>query len=185
MIFSLIFFKENLTESKLTALFLAFFGCAFATGVISKSSLSFAPLGIVTGMLSGLFYGLYSIFGKFVLKKYDSITVTLYTVIFAGGGALFMINIPQTASLIVLERAYLLIILLAVLVTILPYTFYTVGLKNSSSMRAGILCCIEPVTSSLAGTFLLNQPFTLFQLLGIIMILLSGIILGFKKTSDL
>ncbi|WP_425452005.1 hypothetical protein [Bacillus taeanensis] len=31
----------------------------------------------------GFFYALYSIFGKFTLKKYDSLTVTVYTFIFA------------------------------------------------------------------------------------------------------
>ncbi len=183
LIFSVIFFKEKINLPKIISLCLAVFGCAFATGIIGSGELNFNALGIVTGVLSGLFYGLYSIFGKFVLKKYDSVTVTLYTVLFAGLGALFIIDIPRTAYQITEIGAYIPILLLVVLVTIAPYTLYTVGLKHCKATRASIMSCIEPMTSAIMGTLILHQPFTAFQLVGIIMILGAGFILQMKKSS--
>ncbi|MBQ7096831.1 MAG: EamA family transporter [Clostridia bacterium] len=180
LIFSIIFFKEKLTVPKLLSLILAIGGCAFATGIIGGAELKFSTYGIIAGVLSGLFYGLYSIFGKAILKKYDSVTVTLYTAIFAGVGALFMIDIPETTSQIINQNAYFPVILLALCVTIAPYTLYTVGLKHCKATRASIMACIEPITSAFMGTIVLGQPFTIFQFMGILMILGAGFILQLK-----
>ncbi len=181
MIFSIIIFKEKITVKKIIILFLAVAGCAFATGIIGSKAIRFTPLGIITGLLSGLFYGLYSIFGKYVLKKYSSITVTLYTMFFAGLGSFFMVDIPATAQMVIENSAVLSAVLLALVVTILPYTFYTIGLKYCKATRASILCCIEPMTSAIVGTLVLCQPFSPFQIVGVIMIISAGIIIQIKK----
>lgn len=182
MIFSIIFFSEKITPKKLLVLFLAFFGCILVTGVLSPGGFLLTPAGLLAGLGSGLFYGLYSIFGKFVLKKYDSITVTLYTAIFAGIGALFIIDLPQALPLLTESRSSVLNLSAVVLLsTIAPYTLYTLGLKLTSATRASILSCIEPMTSAVVGTLLMCQPFTIFQLAGIILILAAGIILELKK----
>ena len=182
LIFSLFFLKEKLTAKKIICLILAFLGCASATGIISSGSLKITPLSIVTGLGSGLFYGLYSIIGKIALKKYDSITVTLYTAVFAGIGALFMLNIPQTAELIAAQPKATVPALcgLVILITIAPYTLYTIGLRLTTASRASIICCVEPMTSAIIGTLIIGEPFTFSQFLGIIMILGAGILLQFK-----
>ncbi len=181
LIFSIIVFKEKITVPKILSLILAIGGCAFATGVIGGAELKFSLYGIITGVLSGLFYGLYSIFGKAILKKYDSITVILYTAIFAGLGALFIIDIPQTAAKIVSVNAYIPILLLVLCVTIAPYTLYTIGLKHCKATRASIMACIEPMTAAFMGTVVLGHPFTGFQFIGILMILAAGFILQFRQ----
>ncbi len=182
MVFSIIFLKERLTPKKLLVLLLTFLGCIFIAGVLNPGNLAVTPLGIVTGLLSGLFYGLYSIFGKFVLKKYDSVTVTLYTMLFASIGALSIINFPQNINLILKEPSALIpLAVLIVFVTIFPYTLYTLGLKHTSATKASIISCIEPMTSAIAGTLILCEPFTLSQFFGIIMILTSIILLQSKK----
>ncbi len=181
MVFSIIIFKEKITVKKIITLFLAVAGCAFATGIIGSKAIRFTPLGIITGLLSGLFYGLYSIFGKYVLKKYSSITVTLYTMFFAGLGSFFMVDISTTAQMVIENSAVFRAVLLALVVTILPYTFYTIGLKYCKATKASILCCIEPMTSAIVGTLVLHQPFSPFQIVGVIMIISAGIILQIKK----
>ena len=183
LIFSIIFFKEKISLPKIISLCLAVLGCTFATGIIASGNLKFSALGTITGILSGLFYGLYSIFGKFVLKKYDSVTVTLYTALFAGLGSIFIINIPQTMCHIVDTSSYIPILLIVALVTIAPYTLYTIGLKHCKATRASIISCVEPMTSAILGTFVLHEPFTVFQLMGIIMILCACFILQIKKDS--
>lgn len=180
LVFSIIFFKEKLTVPKLLSLILAIGGCAFATGIVGGAELRFSTYGIITGVPSGLFYGLYSIFGKAILKKYDSVTVTLYTAIFAGIGALFIIDIPETVTKVMSLNAYIPVILLALCVTIAPYTLYTVGLKHCKATRASIMACIEPMTAAFMGTIVLGQPFTVFQFIGILMILGAGFILQLK-----
>ena len=67
------------------------------------------------------------------------------------------------------------------LVSIAPYTLYTVGLKHCRATRASIMACIEPMTAAVMGTFVLHQPFTEFQLIGILMILGAGFLLQLKN----
>ncbi len=181
LVFSIIFFKEKTTVSKILSLILAIGGCAFATGLVGSGELNFSTYGIITGVLSGLFYGLYSILSKAILKVYDSVTVTLYTAIFAGIGALFIIDIPATAIQVVKTSAYIPVLLLVICVTIAPYTLYTIGLRHCKATRASIMACIEPMTSAIMGTLILKQSFTIFQFFGIIFILAAGFILQIKK----
>ena len=182
MIFSIIFFNEKVTLKKTAALLLAFCGCAFVTGVLEPGGFSITPLGLVLGLASGLFYGLYSIFGKLALKNYDSITVTLYTAVFAGVAALFMPNLGQTLPIVFGNReAVLNLSAIIFICTIATYTLYTLGLKLSSATRASIFACAEPVTSAIVGTLVLMQPFSAFQFAGIVFVLVSGVILQIKK----
>lgn len=178
MIFSIIFFAEKLTLKKIIVLLLAFLGCILVTGALDPGGFSITPLGLVTGLASGLFYGLYSIFGKLALKKYDSITVTLYTAVFAGLAALFMPGLCDTLPLITQSREIALNLAAIIFVcTIATYTLYTLGLKLSSATRASIFACVEPVTSAVVGTLVLQQPFSAFQFVGIIFVLAAGILL--------
>ena len=48
--------------------------------------------GAALGVASGLFYGLYSIFGRYALAHYKPFTVTFYTFLFAGLGALTLMR---------------------------------------------------------------------------------------------
>lgn len=182
LIFSILLFKEKITLTKMLALVLAFVGCIFVTGAVSPGGFSLTPLGLATGLCSGLFYGLYSIFGKFVLKKYDSITVTLYTVVFAAIGSLPLINFFKVTEIISANPSSILsFIALVLLMTIAPYTLYTLALKLTSATRASIISCIEPMTSAIIGTIILNEPFGVFQMLGAVLILASGIVLQIKS----
>ncbi len=182
MLFSIILFKERITLKKVVSLILAVVGCAFATGALNGGGFRITPLGIITGLFSGLFYGLYSIFGKFVLKKYDTITVTLYTVIFSGIGALFTLNFAETPAIIAANPTSLIYLAtLVILMSIAPYTLYTLGLKHTPATRASIFSCIEPVTSAIMGTLVMSEPFSLNQLVGIIMILAAGLLLQIKN----
>jgi drug/metabolite transporter (DMT)-like permease len=76
-IFSRIFFKESLTPRKVLALVTTFIGCSFVIGILPNTNGSISLYGFILGLGSGLFYALYSIFGKFALEKYDSLTVTV------------------------------------------------------------------------------------------------------------
>jgi drug/metabolite transporter (DMT)-like permease len=82
-IFSRLLFKEALTTRKILALFITFIGCSFVIGILPNMDEPISLYGVILGLGSGLFYSLYSIFGKFALKKYDSLTVTVYTFLFA------------------------------------------------------------------------------------------------------
>ena len=74
MVLSAVLFHERLTGQKLLSLALTVAGCACITGVFSESQ-AVAWTTVLLGLGSGLFYGLYSIFGKYALREYNAMTV--------------------------------------------------------------------------------------------------------------
>ena len=90
IIISAIFLHEKITWQKLLAVILAFLGCAMVSGLGGADAIS--PFFLLTGVGSGLAYGLYSIFGTVAMRKYHPYTVTAYSFVFAAIASWFIAN---------------------------------------------------------------------------------------------
>ncbi|MCF6136326.1 DMT family transporter [Pseudalkalibacillus berkeleyi] len=181
-ILSRFLFKEWFTVRKGIALLMTLFGCTFVIGVLpggTSSTVSF--YGVLAGLGSGLGYALYSIFGKYALKKYTSITVITYTFIFAS-----VVLIPVTGlwkqSDVVLKSGVLMNSLgLGLISTVLAFMFYTVGLQYIESSRASITATVEPVVATLVGVILFKEQLTAWQIVGIALVLSAVIVVQENK----
>ena len=176
VVLSAILFHDKLTKSKLAALVLAFLGCTFVSG-IWNGGLAVTGWGLVLGVASGFFYGLYSIFGRYALTHYPPLTVTFYTFVFAGAGALFLLKPAELGACLSQAPMLLLTLGLVVISTVLPYILYTRGLARIDSGKASILASIEPVVAALVGVLAFHEPMSMMVLLGLICILASVYIL--------
>ncbi len=173
---SRIVFKELLTTRKLLALFITLIGCSFVIGVLPNSKDTISLYGFILGLGSGLFYALYSIFGKFALRKYDSLTVTIHTFIFATIGVLPFSSLWSVLPLFLNMKAWLFIIGLGFLSTMLAFILYTKGLQAVESSQASIIATIEPVVASLIGFFVFHEQLNLWQYIGIVMVIIAVMI---------
>ena len=179
VLISAVLFKEKITLNKIIALILSFAGCVFTAGILG--GIKVRPFIIVTGVASGLFYALYSIFGKFALKKYSTYTVTAYTFIFGLIGDIFISKPNETLSIIVNNPASVLWCLgIGIISTVLPYFFYTKGLENLESGKAAILVAVEPLVGSLIRMTILNQSHNALKITSVFLILISIILLNIK-----
>ncbi len=176
---SRVLFKEKITKRKLAALILAFAGCCFVSGIMN-GNLSLTPMGIILGLLSGVFYGSYSIFGTYALRRHNSKTITLWAFIFAAASSLFVIDIPDavskmTASQNVLKMAVL-IISMGVMTGFLPYLLYTKALERAEASKAIIVASVEPLVAALIGFLLYNEVLTVYSSIGIVLIIISVVL---------
>ena len=176
VVLSAVLFHDKLTKGKLAALFFAFLGCTFASGIWS-GGLAVTGWGLVLGVASGFFYGLYSIFGRYALAHYQPLTVTFYTFVFAGAGALFLLKPAELGVCFSQTSMVLLAVGLVVISTVLPYILYTRGLAKLDSGKASILASIEPVVAALVGVLAFGEPMSIMVVLGLICILASVYIL--------
>lgn len=176
-----IFFKEKITANKVTGLILAVIGCFLICNTDRNTKLT--PIVILTGLSSGLCYALYSIFGRVALKKYDSLTVTFYTFLFAFAGSLFMVDFPDMIQAISAQPLSLPIsILFAIVSAVLPYVFYTTGLKHTETGKASIIATFEAVVACVSGVIVFHEKLTILGILGIFLILLAVAALNDKKS---
>ena len=182
MLMSAVCFREKITRRKLLCAAMAFGGCVLVSGIGSAASLS--PMVIVTGLLSAVGYGLYSIFGTFALRKYQPLTVTTYAFLFGAAGALLLCNPAQIARVICESgqpgRLVLLITVTAFVTAVLPYLLYTVGLSHMRASAAAIMASIEPVVATAAGALVFGEALTVPAFAGIALVLAAIVVLNVK-----
>ena len=184
MILSAVIFKEKLTFKKLTALFSTVLGCVLVSGMLSGSHV-LTTVTLFTGLASGLFYALYTILGKFALKKYNTATVTAYTFLFGLIGSVPLGKPSAMVSVISADYSLLLwCIGIGIISTTLPYVLYTFGLNRMDSGKASILVAVEPLVGALLGIFFYNESHDALKIIGILLILLSIILLSLPDKKE-
>lgn len=204
VLLSFFLFKEKITGTKAIALVVALLGVAFVTGVISTlisgtsaDAASISMATILIGLGSGLGYALYSIFGRYAIaREYSSETITFYTFLFSAlgltlctlllgdknGTGLFGTFHAMTEKIISGRTGVdiLLIIGLSVVITILPYLFYTKGLTGVENGKAGIMASIEPVVAAVLGMLVYGEVLSLSGYIGIVLVLAAIVMLNKK-----
>ena len=177
IIISAIFLHEKITWQKLLAVILAFLGCAMVSGLGGADAIS--PFFLLTGVGSGLAYGLYSIFGTVAMRKYHPYTVTAYSFVFAAIASWFIANafkIIDVASACPNKGVMIFYMIATGIVTAFtPYMLYTCGLKHTTAGKAAVMACTEPLVATVLGFFIYGQSASLF---GIILIILAILIVN-------
>ncbi len=167
MILSCIFLGERMTLQKVAALIVAFVGCC----LVSLAEKGFStPEGIIFGILSGVAYALYSIFGKIALKKHHPYTVTFYSFFFSALCSVvlaFITRLPQDLYNAPKPLPLTVAVLATGLITaVLPFLFYTKGLSDTQPSKASIMAYAEPMSACVFGYFL-GEKMTPLMILGI------------------
>ena len=179
MLLSCVFLGEKLTVQKIVCLVIAFCGCC----LVSMSEKGYSTVsGIIFGVLSGVAYALYSIFGSMALKKYHPYTVTFYSFFFAAAASVVMAIVTDMPSAFGTANNLSLLVF-AVLATglvtaVFPFLLYTAGLNGTSPSKASIMAYAEPVSACIFGYFLMDEKMTSAMIAGICLTLLSIILLN-------
>ena len=181
LLLSALIFKEKITRLKLLCLGMTVLGCAMVSGVFG-ASYRLTGRVLLAGLGSGFFYALYTIFARFALGRYDSMTVTAYTFLLGALGSL-PLGRPGDAVGILAAKPILLLPLLgiAVVSTVLPYFLYTWGLQRMDSGRAAILAAVEPLVGAVLGMAAYGEPRDILKLAGIALILAAILLLNRRE----
>jgi drug/metabolite transporter (DMT)-like permease len=180
-IFSRIIFKESISKMKIFSLVLTFMGCMLVTGFLENIDTKISLLGLFIGLGSGLGYALYSIFSKLALKKYNPITITLYTFVFAAIGLIPLGGYSNITNIIFDKKLLLNSLELGVFSTVIAYYLYTYGLSYIESTKAAIIATIEPVVASLIGIFYFRETLSMLQIVGIVFVVGAVVMISMKQ----
>lgn len=184
LVFSVLLFKEALTARKVLALAMAFAGCVLTAGLVGGDG-AFSMKGFLMGLGSGLSYSLYSIFGKYALKKYHPFTVTFYTFLVASLSIMPFCDPWRIVEVSVeVDGAIWYVLGLGIVITLLPYFLYTCGLRGLDAGVASVIAFVEPMVATIAGFVVYGEAVTIPSLLGIFMILSSIILLNIGGRED-
>ncbi|MFZ4452940.1 DMT family transporter [Salibacterium aidingense] len=174
-------FQEPMTLNKIGAILLTMAGCSLVAGFFPLGSMNLTFSVLVFGLASGFFCALYSIIGKFVSRKYHSITITAYSMLCGGVFLLPVSGIENNLAPFAEPMAWIYVVGSVLVSTILAYVLYTAGLKYIESSHAAILATIEPIVGIMVGVMIFHDELTGWQTIGILLIFSSIILSVFSK----
>ena len=185
MLMSALFFRERITGKKVLALILAFCGCCLVSGIGGGGVIN--TKGVIFGIASGFVYALYSIFSRISLKQgVSSVAVSTYTFIFAAAGGILLSDVGNILRVISEHGPWAIafMALYALVATVFPYLFYTIGLSYVENGVAAVIVAIEPVVATLIGAFVYREIPSLTAILGIVLVLSAIILLNINRTGE-
>ena len=166
-----IFLRERLNAAKVTGLFLTAGGIFLVAGAYDPANLEVSPAVLLTGLLSGLTYGLYAVLGRPLAGRLSPAVILSYALAF-GSALLVIAAIPTLDTLAGLSAtSYALLLMLAVVHTALGFALYTFGIRHLGAGRAAIVATIEPVVAGALGVALLGEDPTALKVLGGLLVL--------------
>jgi DME family drug/metabolite transporter len=174
---------ERIDAARLGALGLVLTGIFLVTGalrLLATGQASITGAALALGLGSGISYGLYTIFGKRALTRYDASQTVFYSFLF--GALVLAIVAPPWVPFHARPDATLPLVLLGVVPTVVPYLLYTAALRHLPSSTASMLASLEPVVATGLGFILLGETLGLDQAAGIALIVAAALMLA-RSTS--
>jgi drug/metabolite transporter (DMT)-like permease len=178
------FLKERLDWAKLLAVGLSIAGCVMVSRALDPAAWTANLAGILTGILSGLCYAVYSLMGRSASQRdMNPWNTLLYTFGFAAI-ILLLFNLPpgqllpgtaaEPRDLLWLGNAYEgwgILFLLAAGPTLAGFGLYNVSLGYLPSSVANLILTLEPVFTGLIAYALLGERMDGVQIGGGLLIL--------------
>ena len=182
------FLKERLDWSKIVAVILSLGGCVLVSDALSLAAWSANFVGIMTGILSGLFYAIYSLMGRSASQRdLNPWTTVLYTFGFAAMFLLVFNLLPgdflpgkatQASHLFWLGTSLAgwgILFLLAAGPTLAGFETYNICLSYLPSSVANLIVSLEPAITAVLAYFLFGELLNGTQIIGSLMIL-AGVV---------
>lgn len=184
-------FKEKLGLPKILAIILSISGCVLVSGAYSQEMWQLNPMGIITGLLSGLLFAGYSLMGKEAARrKINPWTAMVYSF---GFGTLFILTfnlfpiVPGSAGSLsamipdISLNGWIIMATLALVPTIFGFGFYNMSMNYIQASIANLLATLEPVMTAVEAYIFLDERMTMTQIIGGLIIISAVIVVQFEK----
>ena len=168
-----IFLKEKLTLKKVLAVMCAMIGLVLIVRTGQSSGNINLTQGIINAFLAACLYASVIILNKFI-KNVDDYTKTFIQLFMAS-----MVLLPWVIFRNIIfdsTKSIILILILGIAHTGIAYCLYFSAMKDLKAQSIAILGYIDPVSSVVFSIFLLREPFSIYQLIGGVIILASAVI---------
>lgn len=177
MIFAAILFHERITRLKVICTFFAMVGCFLVSGILESGAMKWSVYGIIIGVLSAVFYALYSIFSKIAMQRqYNVFTITFYSMLVMAIVLLPLTDWDITATYVAAApvKNTLFMIAHALCCIILPYVLFTWSLNYVDAGKAAILAAGgEPSAAMLFGVIFFNEIPSILGIIGLIITIIA------------
>lgn len=177
LIFAYVLFREEITKTKLTCIFLAITGCVLMTGLFESGSVNYPLFGVFSGIGAALFWAVYLMSSKKAIENGNhTFTILLYSIIFISIGMLPFTNFGQISNFVSIDPllAIIFLIIHSTFSFALPYIFSTLSLNYIDSGVSSILLSgSEPLAALIFGFLIYHELPTLLMFCGFILTIVA------------
>jgi DME family drug/metabolite transporter len=183
-------FKEQLRLPKIIAIILSLTGCVLVSNAYDPAMWNLNPLGVLTGITSGIFFASYNMMGKETAKRginpwtsllWSFVFGSIFTLLFNlfalwRGGESFSAILPTLPV-----NGWLVLIILSFIPTLLGFGLYNTSMNYLPASTASLLASAEPAMTAVEAYIFLNERMTMVQIVGSLIILAAILIARFEK----
>jgi len=182
--FSICFWKERLTQTKVLSLILSLAGCYLVVGGYNLHLLQMNRVGVLCGLFSAVCFAAYTLFGEKAMQRYSPWTVIFYAFLFAAVS--WHIIYPPFQYLktghSLSQWGWLLYI--SVPGTVIPFALFFIGVNFIRSTRASITATLEPISAGFFAYFFLGEVLEPLQVVGGAMVVGAIVLLQLRREHD-
>ena len=186
-ILSRLIFKEQFNQVKILSIVLSIIGTILVSGAHDPSIWRLNPLGIIFGLLTGLFFAFYNLEGKHASDtSIDSWTAMLYSfaiaaffLFFFNLGSDAMFGKPLLSEMLWLGSstvAWGILFFLGVAPTLGGFGLYTLSLRYLAPTVANLIATLEPALTAIWAYLFLSEQLNTIQWVGSFLVF-TGVIL--------
>lgn len=165
------FLGEKLTRAHLVALLLTLSGSALVAQIYQPGLLRLNAMGIVWGLLSGLTYGLWSVFNKIGVRHTDPWTLQCYGMLVGSVVLLVLQPLQPLAGALHNSATIFWLLLLALGPTVGASVAYAAGVRSVPVSVASLIATLEPVLAALLAYLVFGETLSAGQIAGGVLIL--------------
>jgi len=174
---SAIFLREKLYKKHLFCIVIAFLGVAMVSGIVENGLPSISEFkGVLFAILGALFYAAIVLLNKKYLSDVDPVFRTLVQLVVAAIiTAPYVFATEDTASFVFTPKSIMLLLLLGIAMTAIPYIVYFSNIVRIPTKTAAIFSYADPVVAVIVSVLFMHEPISIYGILGAILVIGSAI----------
>ena len=175
-------FKKPITKNIIFALVLSYLGILIIFSDSEISSQKNILLGATFIFVSAFTYAAYLVGSGSLIPKLGSIQFNAYSMIVSCVVVLIHFAIAQPTNLLTLPKIfYGYGFAIAIISTVIPTFLVAEGINLIGAGKASIVASVGPVITIFLGYWFLNEPFTLYELIGTLFVLGGVLWISYSK----
>ncbi|MDK7883229.1 EamA family transporter [Lactobacillus iners] len=183
MFYMVAFEHQFLRRLDIVAALVAFMGIIFIATHGNFSKISLSPEVLFWGFLSALGVATNTLIPRPLLKRMDSVTLIAWSMI--ATGLMMLIAYPSQILIPKDSRVIILLVVIIILGTILPFYCMLNSLRYIKPSTASILDAFEPISATLGSVFVFNLILKPIDWLGTILVILAVIAICYQPKSKI
>lgn len=184
LIVGVVWMKHKLTWQMPLGVLMSIGGCAVVVGAFSEGGLSITLLGLGWGVVSALFFALYSLMGSAGSLRFRPFTLLFYGLLFAALMWCVALGPVRVLSPFMQWQTAAAVVGIACISTIIPFGAYLIALRYISPTHATVTAMLEPVVAGFGAYVFFSEPITSSLIIGGTIVIVSIALIQLSDSAE-